>query len=214
MKLNKIVSLALAGVLATSMLAGCNDKGASSEVEVPTNTASVVDTFNKELKDELDGNDVQITFTYGSDMEKKAETVMQVNGGDVADADTLVDGVKAMLNIDDDDYLDSTAGATVNNFYGSKLHQAAMAKGAQTIVVVAEATDNLTEKQLMKEAVSELTSNGSWANLVTEKDDVNGIDYTFKYEGELALVEGEDNGTVTTYVIMMVTCTTTTALAD
>ena len=214
MKLNKIVSLALAGVLATSMLAGCNDKGASSEVEVPTNTVSAVDTFNKELKDKLDSNDVQITFTYGSDMEKKAETVMQVNGGNVANADTLVDGVKAMLNIDDDDYLDSTNRATINNFYGSKLHQDPMAKGTQTIIMVADATDNLTEKQLMKQAVSELTNSGSWENLVTEKDDVNGIDYTFKYEGELALVEGEDDGTVTTYVIMMVTCTTTTALAD
>lgn len=68
MKLKKIASLALAGVMAVSMLAGCNNgsssNGGNGNTEVVT--SSIVDAVNK---GQSVANDVKITFTADSDLD-------------------------------------------------------------------------------------------------------------------------------------------------
>ena len=61
MKLKKIASLALAGIMAVSMLAGCKD-GSSSSSE-PTNPVTPVTDAAAVVNGELDNNEEKISFT-------------------------------------------------------------------------------------------------------------------------------------------------------
>ena len=78
MKLKKIASLALAGVMAVSMLAGCAGKTGTTENEgttVTTGAASaVVDAFNNDVK--YDDEDMKVTFTYSSALESELKSVL------------------------------------------------------------------------------------------------------------------------------------------
>ena len=60
MKLKKIASLALAGIMAVSMLAGCKDGSSSSE---PTNPVTPVTDAAAVVNGELDNNEEKISFT-------------------------------------------------------------------------------------------------------------------------------------------------------
>ena len=84
MKLKKIASLALAGVMAVSMLAGCNNgsssNGGNGNTEVVT--SSIVDAVNK---GQSVANDVKITFTADSNLDsalKKAAEKLGISATD------------------------------------------------------------------------------------------------------------------------------------
>ncbi|OUP25832.1 hypothetical protein [Faecalibacterium sp. An192] len=98
MKLKKIASLALAGVMAVSMLAGCNNgsssNGGNGNTEVVT--SSIVDAVNK---GQSVANDVKITFTADSDLDsalKRAAEKLGVSANDtkLAAAITNMTGLK------------------------------------------------------------------------------------------------------------------------
>ena len=63
MKLKKIASLALAGIMAVSMLAGCKDGSSSSE---PTNPVTPVTGTAAIVNNELSNNEDNISFTDNS----------------------------------------------------------------------------------------------------------------------------------------------------
>ena len=88
MKLKKIASLALAGVMAVSMLAGCksgnsNNGGSDNEGPVTPVTTPVVDAVNK---GQTPGNDVKIVFTSNSSLDAALAKAVEVYGSD-ADCD-------------------------------------------------------------------------------------------------------------------------------
>ena len=96
MKLKKIASLALAGVMAVSMLAGCEGKGANnnggnSNTEEPVvSTTPVVDAVNK---GQSASNDVKINFTTNASMDAALKKAVSVYGNDATEAE-----VKAAIN--------------------------------------------------------------------------------------------------------------------
>lgn len=84
MKLKKIASLALAGVMAVSMLAGCNNGSSSNSGNGNTEvvTSSIVDAVNK---GQSVANDVKITFTADSNLDsalKKAAEKLGISATD------------------------------------------------------------------------------------------------------------------------------------
>ena len=96
MKLKKIASLALAGVMAVSMLAGCegkgtNNNGGNSTTEEPVvSTTPVVDAVNK---GQSASNDVKINFTTNASMDAALKKAVSVYGNDATEAE-----VKAAIN--------------------------------------------------------------------------------------------------------------------
>lgn len=84
MKLKKIASLALAGVMAASMLAGCN--GGTSNNGTPDNGGDVVVTTSPVVKavndGQTSGNVVKINFTDDSKLNSALQKAVEVYGTD------------------------------------------------------------------------------------------------------------------------------------
>lgn len=94
MKLKKIASLALAGVMAVSMLAGCNNGSSSNSGNGNTEvvTSSIVDAVNK---GQSVANDVKITFTADSDLDSALKRAAEKLGISATDTDLA----KAITNM-------------------------------------------------------------------------------------------------------------------
>ena len=101
MKLKKIASLALAGVMAVSMLAGCsngsnggnanNDDGGNGGTVVPA-TSAVVNAVNN---GQSAANDVKVEFTANSELDATLAKAVEVYGDDADD--TYYNEVKAAI---------------------------------------------------------------------------------------------------------------------
>ena len=85
MKLKKVVSLALAGVLAVSMLAGCagKDNGAANNGTEATESTSVVEAVNN---GQSANNKVKVTFKSDAKLDEALTTLVELGSKDaVAD---------------------------------------------------------------------------------------------------------------------------------
>ena len=84
MKLKKVVSLALAGVLAVSMLAGCagKDNGAANNGTEATESTSVVEAVNN---GQSASNKVKVTFKSDAKLDKALTTLVEVGYTDPVD---------------------------------------------------------------------------------------------------------------------------------
>ena len=79
MKLNKVLALALSGVMAVSMLAGC--KGDSGNGGQGGQEQPPVDSIAADINDELsDANKKKISFVDSADLEGKLTTAIELNG--------------------------------------------------------------------------------------------------------------------------------------
>ena len=90
MKLKKIASLALAGIMAVSMLAGCKDGSSSSE---PTNPVTPVTGAAAAINAELDETKDQINYTESTvlrDLMTNYFETHNIKMGDAKGADTTV----------------------------------------------------------------------------------------------------------------------------
>ena len=86
MKLKKIASLALAGVMAVSMLAGCAGKTGTTDDNgntVVTTGSSAASFFNDEQKET---NEVDVTFSYSASLESALTKAVKFVGTDVSEA--------------------------------------------------------------------------------------------------------------------------------
>ena len=207
MKLNKIAALAMAGVMAVSMLAGCSGKGNGNGGDgtvVVDPTSSVVDTVNN---NQSVLNKVKITFAADSDLDNALEALVKRNGNNVlanmdwsnldwfnlADLEKLI-GVEAG---DDDDLM--TKWSDPDN--------RGLKKGAVVVNTVVKAepivamNDEAAEKMLAKE-ISDYITERNLTDTTYDKDKttVKELYYDFDYEGTVSLVSFEGVGGVTYYV--------------
>ena len=109
MKLKKIASLAMAGVLAVSMLAGCGDNASSSsENTKPTTTPAIVAAIDNAQAD----NDAQVAFTYDSALESTLKQACSILGNNaIANASKVAKDVsdKVKLLTGENGYVAATA---------------------------------------------------------------------------------------------------------
>ena len=117
MKLKKIASLALAGIMAVSMLAGCNGNGGTTTpvTDDVTGQSSIVSIVNSGIV----GNAAGISFKYDSSLANTLEMLVRKSGAD-ANADDLRDDL-----MDELDYDKVTGPSDGGNFHQNDLNYAA-----------------------------------------------------------------------------------------
>ena len=204
MKLNKVLALALSGVMAVSMLAGCSGNsgngGQNGEEQPPVDDTTIASVLNDEQAD----NDVKVNFTYSSSLETALQKTLSVVGNDAA-ADSVDDYLANVLGVDD---------VIIKHFYGypNQTSGTPNTVGEQTAVVVIRDKTGKTEDGVAKEMYTKL-ANGGLDKLTAEWAD-NQVKWSFSYTGEVAAVSTVEDNQNYTYVAVVVTCNTTKALAD
>ena len=207
MKLNKVLALALSGVMAVSMLAGCSNNsgngGQNGGEQPPVDDTTIASVLNDEQAD----NDVKVNFTYSSSLETALQKTLEVVGN-TAKTDT-VDGYLAnVLGVDD---------VVMSHFYGYSNQNSGTSNtvGEQTAVIVYRDNTGLTDEgsvekmynTVLKNHMSKLTS--EWTDPATQDQ----VKWNFSYTGEVAAVSSVEDNQNYTYVAIVVTCNTTKALA-
>ena len=104
MKLNKIAALAMAGVMAVSMLAGCSGKGTGSDSKDPVDVNTSASSIVKALNDGQDvTNKVKINFTSDSELDNAMKRIVETYGKDV-DADAIENALEKLLGLEDKEF--------------------------------------------------------------------------------------------------------------
>lgn len=203
MKLNKVLALALSGVMAVSMLAGCSgnsgngDQEGEGETTVDTTVASV-------LNDEQAATDnkVKIDFTYSSSLENALEKALTEFGASVK-PENVDDRIAEILGVKD---------VNIEELYGSSAKDHDNKEGKQTSVVVIKKS-GLTDTGVAKEMYT--TMKDKLAKLTSDWEPENSeIKWSFDYTGETAMVKVATETQTYTYMVATITCNTTKALAD
>ena len=220
MKLKKIASLALAGVMAVSMLAGCSGKGNNSGNNngngVVTATGVNADTVIAALKD---ATTEAVKVTASSELQNELETVVKYLG----DASFSIGNNDVNFN---NDVLNLMAAFTGVDYVGNfNFDVEAEYKKAQTVIftcATSEIVGNDVDDTLSKLAIAR-SIDANIGNLVMKENSLNegeavqdGRDYyTFDYTAELAVVEVSDAAGRTAYVYACtVTCTPSAATVE
>ena len=127
MKLKKIVSLALAGVMAVSMLAGCANNGGnggndSGKEPVTQPATGVAAAFNDA---QSSTNKAKVVFSNDNSLDAALSQAIKINGQD-ADESSIYSEIRYITGLVDDgayvsDDDDSADGLTITNLYVMKL---------------------------------------------------------------------------------------------
>ena len=218
MKLKKIASLALAGVMAVSMLAGCSGKGNNSGNNngdgVVTATGVNADTVIAALKD---ATTEAVKVTASSELQNELETVVKYLGdasfsiGDVNDNGFSERVMAAFTGVD---YVDEFDFEDEDNY---KKAQTVIFTSATSHIVGNDVDDTVSKLTIARSIDAAINGLEMKENSLNEGDAVeDGEDYyTFNYTAELAVVEVSDAAGRTTYVYACtVTCTPSAATVE
>ena len=204
MKLKKIASLMLAGIMAVSMLAGC--KSDTTTDDGNTDVKPVDSSFAAKINDELDDNQKAIvTFKADSTLESalnKAAGMIDVDELKVDAADWLDNGnvLKSFTEMVD---------ADGNNFTTVFEDNDEDQTGAAILVV----PGNLTEKG-MTEAVVDVLDDQIKNGVLPNGYNAGAKFYKYTYEGKIAVAKVDSNdGKVSAYVVGIVIDQTATEIA-
>ena len=194
MKLKKIASLVLAGVMAVSMLAGCsNDDGSSSN---PTNPTEPVDnSFAASVNAELSDKYKEI-LTFGSDS-ALANVVNKIAASTEFNLNAPVTRMWDLNN--------AAVGATfrelmdVDNWFNGNVFQSSTED--QTIATLLVVDGSLTEKGLAKVVAAELEKYDDGSHLPLAYN-ATSKRYDYDYSGNMAVTKVTVmNGTQSYYVV-------------
>ena len=224
MKLKKIASLALAGVMAVSMLAGCSGNGntnggntSDDNTVVTPATTPVIDAVNN---GQDATNDVKVTFTADSKLDAALQKAVSVYGTD-STPDELKNAIYNMTGLKsvsaEEDKV-KTVYCDNNGFCNSKLkyndggvHEKLNGK-VYTLFDVAEITsdDALSEEaalNIVAEKADELIAALAKTSYVGETGEKY---YSYSYDGTVSMVSAKAiDGTTNYYVAYVVNQTVT-----
>ena len=223
MKLKKIASLALAGIMAVSMLAGCKDgtnqEEPSSSSQVPA-TTDVVTYANDALTGKQKG-----VFTFKSSSE--LDTILQAAANDKSKFTS-----QEIINSYDDtaakwdttDLADAVKGKVQDNaIVVEKFNGTVAANGGkdQKIVRVFTASGALDEKTAINKVIKTFNSGDTAINSTYYPDHVwetttSGATYDAEYVGEISAVKvtSNDNTAKTSWVVAIVITQSVTKAAN
>ena len=226
MKLKKIASLALAGVMAVSMLAGCKGTDGSNNSSSTTTAASIIDAVNNGQ----DGaNKVKVAFTADSKLEDAAKKAVAAHN-DTFDYYFISNKSDCVKEIADYAAIVATKNA-VSDFYknntatGAQPTNPAPKDGEKNVYfnVVSLGTSAASTTFLMNHAASLIDADvaklddttlvtkdeatGTWAGSQTMDDDTY---YDFSYTGTACLFSAPNSDGSTNYY-MAYTITQTVA---
>ena len=223
MKLKKIASLMLAGVMAVSMLTACGSNGNAgngnngNENPDPTPaTTSVVDAVNK---GQSAANAVKIDFTVNSKLDNTLAKAVSVYGNDADDGEVM-DAIARMTGLESvsADYIsagwvdDDTGFLTDEVIRTQAINEGKDAKGKVYTLFVVYQFPAWTEEaalNMVAEAADEM---------IAELDAHSNVDtvkagekyYTYGYDGNISMVSVKNlDGTTDYYVAYVVNQTVT-----
>ena len=192
MKLKKIASLVLAGLMAVSMLAGCGDNSSSNNngtVVEPGNSTIIVDAAN-DAQDPA--NKVKVTFTSDAKLLSALQDAIELKKGDF-DAIQKLTGANVVTQ-----FTTLTAGDTSPD------------EVVETMLVVDKVSGALNETAAAKmagKAVNEIV-NDLKKNTLSDSDKAGTKYYAYSYEGTIVMASSTDiAGNVTYYVAGTITRT-------
>ena len=209
MKLKKIASVALAGVMAVSMLAGC--KGGSTVVggNDDANVPSIVTAVNDGQKAT---NDVKINFTSDATLENAAKKAVEMYQDNLSNnLKTAIEQNASLFGTTDDpdDFFGNKGslmntgyadGKTVTYFNGGAVAYSP-ASDAYIMNVAAKIVDNLVASLDDTTLVTEDEADSSNGVNATVEDDKY---YDFSYTGKVCLFEYTSSAGVTNYMMAIV----------
>ena len=208
MKLKKIASLALAGVMAVSMLAGCGDTASSNpdDDKVEVVTTSIVDAVNNGQGAD---NDVTITFKDDAKLNDALSKAVKAMGEN-STPDELMTQMSRLTGMTPAQWYFGNLLGEKDGINDNLIEQ----DGDKVTRFVALNTRNIAAAQgAIEKAIAKLLDE----NVISQLDDTtlnddtkNGDKYVnFDYEGSVSLVSSTDNdGTVNYYVAVVITRTT------
>ena len=211
MKLKKIASLALAGIMAVSMLAGCKDGGSSSSSssENTTPATGVSAEFASYLKDNKN-----VTFANDAEYQGYLSKILK-------NLDPKHDELDAIKTIDDSngDFVDEVVDVLKNNVNGygtagiSSLNaNNPVSVGTDTVIANAYvAPGSMSQSVVLKAVADEL--NGSICDAAFQDFYVDqaatDTRYDYKYNGNVSIQKVTDGSSSAWYVLVVVEIDTT-----
>ena len=213
MKLKKIASLALAGLMAVSMLAGCGNNGGTIDegtVTASTLTGKVISALDEDTAKE-------VAFSSSTTLDAAiAKAIQQV-------------GVKGAITVDllnkiNSDISEKTVLAEVGSTGDESDKDQAKADGKKasaTYIMGTDFTTGASEDYVVKEIAAQLDKDvlntlkdKLVSHSITYTIDDDEYYYTFKYTGELSVVEVSDVVTGVTDYVVAYTITRTPTKVD
>ena len=215
MKLKKIASLALAGIMAVSMLAGCNAASSSSS----ENTAPATGLVGKVIENLSEDVTKKVTFTAGSDLQTTLNKMVAYYGSDKSALSTNFTDVNLVKFDDDLEEAELPAVDTTTTVVDKDDDAVSTAK----VVTVdsSDANEDYVAKLIAAEIKDDAVMSGSikLAGLPVKGNDlkssstVSAADcyYTFTYTGEIAVAAIDDVVNHNTVYVVAYTVTRTPA---
>ena len=205
MKLKKIVSLALAGVLAVSMLAGCSGKGTGNggdgEVVIPSDS-SIVSAVNN---GQSVGNKVKINFTSDDGLDAALAKAVTLTEGNLQENVEKLAGIANKLTKSNELFDDRTT-----NEVNDVVEKEYVKDGTTYTKVVVEPVYALTEEAALKMAADKIDEEVAKLVATTYRD--SGSDKTedgdnyldFTYTGIVSMASVENYGNTSYYVAYVI----------
>ena len=228
MKLKKIAALALAGVMAVSMLAGCAGKGADDKKDPTTGTStaftnSVVAALQKKVEAYKD----YVTVSTDANLQKNLESATALYGliASEGNIETVMQSLDSSLNTtalpavnNTTAYKDASATQTVFsvavvNYDNNKTDYAAVQEMVNTIAVNDKTLGSNDTKNLM-DTIKYGKSYGAYSSIGLDgKQSFTGLN--FKYQINVATVKVENTAVEGSgrYVVAFTVTRTATAVS-
>ena len=216
MKLNKVLALALSGVMAVSMLAGCKGGSANGEqgnTEQPVVSTDAVKVMNDAQKDVVFANNEALASALKAAVAKAKTT-------DIKDADytaTLVNNtvgkgknIYASLNTKVTGL--STIAMSADSSYGKAVLSAGQETTVNLYIIEADGLDEAQALKIVAKAMKTEEYTDAYSNTANNKD--LKAEYTGAVSVEKVVKTNEDGDTHSAYLIAVSVTQTVTETSD
>ena len=228
MKLKKIASLALAGVMAVSMLAGCSGKGNAGNDNNGGSTSTATSIVEAVNKGQSAKNDVKVTFTADPALDSAAKRAGDVYGNALTETNlkTMVEELTGIKSVAADaqtgTFRDNSGllNKTTNYKYVINTQKLDLDGDTYTYVGYKTYTGFLSEKAVLnaiaKEADTLIAALPAHSTLTTDGSVTSGVVadgqelkagekyYGFSYDGNISMVSVQKTDGTTSYLVVYV----------
>ena len=217
MKLNKVLALALSGVMAVSMLAGCKGGSANGEqgnTEQPVVSTDAVKVMNDAQKDVVFANNEALASALKAAVAKAKTT--DISGADYTA--TLVNNTADKGKAIYDSLKSKVTGLTTvalsaNNMYGNAVLTVGQKTQINLFIVEADGLEEAQALKIVAKAMNTDDYTDAYSNKTTTNKDFKA-EYTGAVSVEKVVRTNEDGDTHSAYLIAVSVTQTVTETSD
>ena len=202
MKLKKIASLALAGVMAVSMLAGCSTgtgNGDNSGVTVGAGATSVVGAVND---GQSSGNDVKITFTSDAKLENALKVAVEMYGDTTAMQQNLWETVCKLTGIDPvENFTDLWGKNPAGHDFATAVADDDNKSRTYLAVAALPATSEEAALKMVADAMDEMVGELVNTTYVEGTTGSEATYFNYDYKGSVVMISAETSNGVTFWYV-------------